>query len=98
MNSTEINNSFSRNLHKIDKKLKECFATDRHKLFKECINHKLVETLKTYNEEVDVNSSFLIEQSTIRVLKALTKLQKKDDKAVLEELANEAKEGQVNNE
>ena len=53
-----------------------------------CINDKLQGTLKTYNEEIRMNSEYLLTRSSFRVLKALTKLQKKADKNVLESIAN----------
>lgn len=52
-----------------------------------CINDKLQGTLNRYNEEIKLNSDYLLTRSSFRVLKALTKLQKKADKAVLESLA-----------
>lgn len=53
-----------------------------------CINDKLQGTLKTYNDEIRMNSDYLLTRSSFRVLKALIKLQKKADKNVLESLAD----------
>ena len=53
-----------------------------------CINDKLQGTLKTYSEEIKLNSDYLLTRSSFRVLKALTKLQKKADKEVLQSLSD----------
>lgn len=59
----------------------------RPELLSFCINDKLQGTLTKYNEEIKLNSDYLLTRSSFRVLKALTKLQKKADKAVLESLS-----------
>lgn len=73
-------------LHKYD----EC---DRQALLKTCINNKLAYTLKRYNEDIDANSEYLLTRSSFKVLKALTKLQKKEDvKAIKETLKLDTEE------
>ena len=56
-------------------------------LLTNCINNKLQTTLETYSEEIKLNSDYLLTRSSFKVLKALTKLQKRADKDVLEEIA-----------
>ena len=54
---------------------------------------RLEATLEKYNREIELNSDYLLTRSSFKVLKALTKLQKRADKNVLEALA---KEGESN--
>lgn len=49
-----------------------------------CIDDKLQGTLEKYNEEIKLNSEYILTRSSFRVLKALSKLQKKADKEALE--------------
>lgn len=65
----------------------------REELLSMCIDNKLEATLEKYNKEIELNSDYLLTRSSFRVLKALTKLQKRADKNVLEALA---KEGESN--
>lgn len=68
----------------------------RQDLLKECINKKLAFTLKKYNEEIDWHSDYLISRSSVKVLKALTKIQKKNDVNVLKENMKEELLHEVN--
>lgn len=59
----------------------------RTEIFNKCINDKLITNLRNYNLEIDSTSYFLAHQSSIRVMKALTKSQKEDDKeAILQQI------------
>ena len=74
-------------LKKISAELHKYDEYDRQALLKTCINNKLAYTLKRYNEDIDANSEYLLTRSSFKVLKALTKLQKKEDvKAIKETL------------
>ena len=53
------------------------------------INYKLKTTLLKYDEEVDDCSNFLTTAGEVRVMKAITKIQKKYDKENLEEILEE---------
>lgn len=55
----------------------------RVEVFNMCINNRLADTLVKYNEHIDSNSEYLLRQSSVRVLKALTKLKKVDDKEII---------------
>ena len=61
----------------------------KQELLTSCINSKLDATLDKYNREIDLNSDYLLTRSSFRVLKALTKLQKRADKAVIEAAKHE---------
>ena len=73
-----------RNLESIEKDLLKYKEYNRESLLKLFIDEKLKWALKIYNAEVERNSNYLLSKNGIRVLKALTKLQKKQDKAVQE--------------
>lgn len=74
----------SENLILIKDELDRYKNVSRNELFTKCIDEKLKGTLKKYNEETNLTSTYLIEQSSIRVMKTLTKIQKKNDIEVLE--------------
>lgn len=57
---------------------------NREDLLSYCINDKLQGTLERYNEEIKLNSDYILQRSSFKVLKALAKLQKKADKEALE--------------
>lgn len=61
-------------------------------LLQMCINEKLAETLRKYNEEIEAGTTFLLSRDSTKVLKALTKIQKRQDKEILEELGEEIKD------
>lgn len=73
------------NIKKIEQDLLKYKDIQREELLKSCITNKLAGTLERYNEEIDLNSDYLLTRSSTRVLKALTKMQKKQDKQILEE-------------
>lgn len=52
-------------------------------IFNTCINNRLAATLLKYNEQIDSTSEYLLRQSSVRVLKALTKIKKVDDKDII---------------
>lgn len=60
----------------------------RARLLQECIHNKLKATVLKYNEEIEDNADYLLTRSSTKVLKALTKIQKADDKKTLKALAN----------
>ena len=94
MNSSSHNN-LSRNIKKLIAEFDK-YEMNRNDLLKECIRGKLKNTLLKYNEEINFNSDFLLQQSSYRVLKALTKIQKKDDSEALQTLANKLEENKEN--
>ena len=77
----------------IKKELSKYQDKSQEELLSMCIDNKLEATLEKYNREIELNSDYLLTRSSFRVLKALTKLQKRADKNVLEALA---KEGESN--
>lgn len=77
----------------IKRELSKYQDKSQEELLSMCIDNKLEATLEKYNREIELNSDYLLTRSSFRVLKALTKLQKRADKNVLEALA---KEGESN--
>ena len=73
----------------IKKDLSKYADKSREELLSLCIDSKLDATLEKYNREIELNSDYLLTRSSFRVLKALTKLQKRADKGVLEAIAEE---------
>jgi len=73
------------NLAKIKAELALYDEFTRPELFNHCINQRLMHTLELYNVKTDQLSDFLIRQQGIRVLKAITKLQKFNDRKVIYE-------------
>lgn len=57
----------------------------RDRLFTQCIDEKLKHTLKTYISDLDLTSDELMKKAGFRVMKALTKIQKNDDKNAIKE-------------
>lgn len=81
--SSTLQNNFSDNLSLIKDELSKYDGLTRVELFNECINNKLKNTLYKYNVETEHMSDFLLQQEGIRVLKAITKIQKFDDKEII---------------
>ena len=73
----------------IKKELNKYSDKTKDELLSLCIDNKLQAALEKYNKEIELNSDYLLTRSSVRVLKALTKLQKRADKEVLEALAAE---------
>lgn len=79
---------FGKNLKRISEELSKYANLDHVELFHKCITYKLAVTLQNYNEEIDLNSDYLLRRSTARVLKALTTIQKRNDMDSLIEAAD----------
>lgn len=56
----------------------------RVELFNQCIDSRLKAVLLRYNEATEATSNYLIRRGSARVLKTLTRMQKQEDKDVLE--------------
>lgn len=72
-------------LQLIEKELNTYRDLTKVEIFNVCINNRLVSTLRKYNEEIDTTSEYLLRQSSVRVLKALTKIKKVNDKDIISE-------------
>lgn len=79
------NDNLKNNLAKIKAELALYDEFTRIELFNQCINQRLIHTLELYNVKTDQLSDFLLGQHGIRVLKAITKLQKFSDRKVIYE-------------
>ena len=82
MNST-LNDSLKDTLTTIKAELSRYDGMTRLELFNYSINDKLKSTLYKYDIETDQLSDFLIQQQGMRVLKAITKIQKFDDRKII---------------
>ena len=60
-------------------------------IFTTCIETKLRNTLLNYNYDIDLNSKFLLTRQAEKVLKAITKIQKEQDKEDLEKIIETSK-------
>lgn len=58
-------------------------------IFNVCINNRLASTLRKYHEDIDSTSEYLLKQSSVRVLKALTKIKKVSDKDIINDYMEE---------
>ena len=81
--SLQNNESLKSILTDINTNLNKYADYRRPELFKQFIHERLTDTLKMYNHQLDVTSDFLLHQEGDRVLKALTKMKKQEDKDVI---------------
>lgn len=72
-------NMLRENIKEIISDLDRYADKNRDELYTEFINYKLTNTLKHYNDEIEYNSDRLIKSESVRVLKAITKIQKRQD-------------------
>lgn len=70
-------------LSNIEDELSQYKDLTKVEIFNVCINNRLAATLVKYNEQIDSSSEYLLRQSSVRVLKALTKIKKNDDKDII---------------
>ena len=77
-----VNNPY---INEIDSELNQYYNMSRTDVFNMCINNKLAATLRRYNAEIDFNSEYLVRQESVRVLKALTKIHKSEDKEIIKQ-------------
>ena len=91
MISTETN--LKTVIDKIDEEINKYANFSRIELFEYCIQELLKEKLRLYSDEIDNTVQFLESRGSARVLKALAKIQKKEDKEIIEaNLKKEVKE------
>lgn len=83
--SLMLDKKLNDNLEAIKEEIYRYKEGSRVDFFNDCINRKLKATLIRYNEETDQLSSFLMEKASMRVLKAITKINKQADKEVIYE-------------
>lgn len=70
---------FKFKLKVIKEDLSRYTALTRAELLKNCINNKLAYTLQRYDDEINMNVDYLSTKNSVRVLKALSKIQKRND-------------------
>lgn len=79
------NSKLDENIKTIQNELCEYSNLDRTEIFNQAINKLLMHTLRKYNNKIDDLSGYLLNQEGMRVLKAITKIQKHADKKVIYE-------------
>lgn len=77
-------------LYEIDAELTQFIDISHDEMLTFCINQHLASTLKRYNEEVDATSEYLLQKSSVRVLKAITKIKKFTDKDIINQYMEDA--------
>lgn len=81
-------------LNSIELELNKYKDMDRNTLFNYCIDRRLQATLLNYNEELEDTTGFLLRKAGWRVLKALTRIQKNDDKDEIKKHLKKEKESE----
>lgn len=84
MSSTEIS-MFKAELLRIEMELDKYADLSRAELLTYCIKEKLNSTLRKYNEEMQGKMDVLSRAGNIRVLKAISKIQKNNDKKAIQD-------------
>lgn len=74
---------FDESLQMVKDELNRYLTISRDDLFTQCINERLKATLLEYGEHVENDSNFLMKQSEIRVFKAITRMQREEDKETI---------------
>ena len=84
MSNNESN--FKNNVLSIIEDFKKYYKISKDTIYTECIEKKLNLTVLKYNKELALNSRYIERRSDKKVLKALTKLQKNQDREVLKSI------------
>jgi DNA integrity scanning protein DisA with diadenylate cyclase activity len=95
MNSP-YNSNLKVNIEKIKNEMNKYSGLTRTEIFDHSINRLLKYTLKKYNNNIENLSEYLLNQEGMRVLKAITKIQKSNDKKVIQENMKGEVNGQHN--
>lgn len=80
-----IENNFKENLDKIADDLTLYSNLSRVELFNQCLKEKLNNLLLDYNEELDKKISWLANIDPKRVIRAINKIDRKNDKEIIKE-------------
>ena len=78
------NSKVINSLNEIYKELSEYNKYSHDALLTKFINDRLSESLNQYNIELEKNITFLSNQAGMKVLKAISKKHKQEDKAIIE--------------
>lgn len=84
MNS-QYNSNLRSTLKKIAEEMNKYSKMTQVELFNQSINKLLTQTLKKYNNNIDLLSEYVLNKEGMRVLKAITKIQKNNDKKIIYE-------------
>ena len=83
---------FKNNVLLIIEDFKKYYRVSKDTIYTDCIEKKLNLTVSKYNNELALNSRYITGRSDKKVLKALTKLQKNQDREILKNLTSKAEE------
>lgn len=75
--------SIKERLINMRQELDECSSITPQELYENCINERLKQTILKYNDELDLDSRFLLQKAAVRVMKAITVMQKNNDVEIL---------------
>ena len=81
----QYKHNLTSNLELIAKEMDKYSGMTQTEIFNQSINRHLTHTLIKYNSAVDNMSGYLLKQEGMRVLKAITKMQKFADKKIIKE-------------
>ena len=81
----------SENIIKIKEDLDKYKDLSRSEFYTKCINEKLKSALHTYQIDLQESEEYLIRRRSTDVLKAITKIQKEQDKEDLEKIIETSK-------
>ena len=81
----EIISDIQKDLHRYD-------GYSHEQLYTDFVAHKLNAALEMYNEDIARSSSQLVKSESVRVMKALAKMQKREDVATIKNEIEKIKE------
>lgn len=87
-----MENKFKDTLNEIIQELALYKNVSPEEMLTECIRQKLQNTVLKYDKTLDMSSNYLTTRACEKVLKALTKIRKKDDKEALSGAQTEREE------
>ena len=92
--SFQSTSKLNENLQQIKAEIYKYANLSRGEIFNQALNKRLKYTLLRYNDKIDQLSGYLLNQEAMRVLKAITKIQKIEDKKVIYENMKGAEDAQ----
>jgi len=81
----QYKHNLATNLKTVEEEINKYSELTQTEIFNQSINRLLKRTLHKYNNNIDQLSGYLLNQEGIRILKAITKIQKFDNKKVIKE-------------
>lgn len=75
----------AKKIKQVEQEINQYNNLTRQELYQQCIDAKLKVTLDNYLHIIEVNEDYLLTRNSVKVMKAITKQQKKEDKERLAE-------------